>query len=181
MRKLGYEELTRQRLSHEELLSAGRHPVTLILEDIRSMYNVGSIFRTADAARLHELILCGYTPTPPRKEIAKTALGATETVPWRAFPTAAEAVLDLRARGVHVYALEQTDRSMALTDLTPAQMPIALVLGNEIGGVSAATLAVCDGAIEIPMYGTKHSFNVAVAAGIAAMHAVQVARSSFAP
>jgi tRNA G18 (ribose-2'-O)-methylase SpoU len=181
MRKLGYEELTQQRLSQDELASAGRHPVTLILEDIRSLYNVGSIFRTADAARLQELILCGYTPTPPRKEISKTALGATETVPWRSFPTAAEAVQELRSHGVHVYALEQTDRSIPLADLTSAHIPIALVLGNEIGGVSAETLAVCDGAIEIPMYGVKHSFNVAVAAGIAAMHAVQIARSSFAP
>jgi tRNA G18 (ribose-2'-O)-methylase SpoU len=112
-------------------------------------------------------VLTGYTPAPPRKEIAKTALGATESVPWEYIRDPAEAVRGLKANGCRVYALEITDGSMRLDDLRDLSYPIALVAGNEIAGVGVPTLAECDGAIEIPMYGVKHSLNVAVAFGIA--------------
>ncbi|KXK51968.1 MAG: rRNA methylase [Chlorobi bacterium OLB7] len=173
MRKLSHEELLAQRLTAAEVLSTVRHPVVGILEDIRSLYNVGSCFRTADAMLLQRLILTGYTPTPPRKEISKTALGATETVPWEFVANGAEAVAMLRLQGYRTYALELTDSSLQLGTAQLPPGPIAFVAGNEITGVSAATLAACDGAIEIPMHGVKHSLNVAVAFGIAAWELVK--------
>jgi 23S rRNA (guanosine2251-2'-O)-methyltransferase len=166
MRKLIHAEILEQRITQDHALSTERHPVVGVLEDIRSLYNVGSCFRTADAMLLHKLVLTGYTPAPPRKEISKTALGATESVPWEYVRDPAEAVRALKREGYRVYALEITDSSMRLDDLPPLDYPLALVVGNEIAGVGAATLAECDGAIEIPMYGVKHSLNVAVAFGI---------------
>ncbi len=166
MRKLIHEEILEQRMTNGEALAARRHPVAGVLEDIRSLYNVGSCFRTADAMLLRKLVLCGYTPAPPRKEIAKTALGATESVPWEYIRDPVEAVLALKGEGYRVYALEITDRSTPLHRFDLPDAPVALVVGNEIAGVGGATLARCDGAIEIPMYGVKHSLNVAVAFGI---------------
>lgn len=167
MRKLIHEEILERRITQEEALAMERHPVIGVLEDIRSLYNVGSCFRTADALLLRKLVLTGYTPAPPRKEIAKTALGATESVPWEYVRDSAEAARHLKAEGCRLYALEITDGSMRLDALPGLDYPVALIAGNEIGGVSAAALAECDGAIEIPMYGVKHSLNVAVAFGIA--------------
>lgn len=178
MRKLIHAEIEEMRLTGERALAAQRHPVTGVLEDVRSLYNVGSCFRTADAMLLEQLILSGYTPTPPRKEIAKTALGATESVPWQYVRDAAEAVRTLRARGCRVYALEITDSSVRLDRLAPFDGPVAFVAGNEISGVSARTLDECDGAIEIPMFGAKHSLNVAVAFGIAAWELVRRVQAS---
>lgn len=178
MRKLSHEELLAQRLTVAEALATVRHPVIGLLEDIRSLYNVGSCFRTADAMLLERLILTGYTPTPPRKEISKTALGATETVPWEFIKDGAEAVALLQSQGYRTYALELTDSSLQLgsTGLPPG--PIAFVAGNEITGVSAATLAACDGSLEIPMHGVKHSLNVAVAFGIAAWELVKLSHTT---
>ncbi len=176
MRRLSYEELCQQRLSLAELRHVPRHPIIIVLDNIRSLYNVGSIFRTADAVRAQELILCGYTPTPPRPEIEKTALGATESVPWRFQPSAVEAVLELRHRGIRVFAVELTDQSRPYDSLTPEDFPAAFVFGNEIVGIQPAVLQQCDAALAIPMYGTKHSLNVAVAAGIVLYEALRCYR-----
>ncbi|MDB5035738.1 MAG: methyltransferase [Chlorobi bacterium] len=176
MRKLIHAEIVEQRISGEDALAATRHPVAAVLEDIRSLYNVGSCFRTADAMLLRKLMLTGYTPAPPRKEISKTALGATESVPWEHIRDPLEGVLKLRDEGYRIYALEITDGSMRLDSIEPLPFPVAFVAGNEIAGVGAGTLAHCDGAIEIPMYGVKHSLNVAVAFGIAAWELVRMAR-----
>ena len=168
MTKLTYEQILALRKSEAEALAGGRHPVIGVLEDIRSLYNVGSCFRTADAMLLQELVLTGYTPAPPRAEISKTALGAERAVPWRKVDDPAVAIEDLRADGCRIWALELTDASTPLTELTADDLaaPIALVVGNEIGGVRAATLELCDRAVSIPMHGVKHSLNVAVAFGI---------------
>lgn len=176
MRKLIHEEIQQQRLSEEEALRAERHRVAGVLEDIRSLYNVGSCFRTADAMLLSHLLLCGYTPTPPRKEIAKTALGATESVPWEGIADPVEAVRRLKSEGYYIYALEITSRSITLDTLQPPDAPLAFVVGNELSGIRPETLAECDAAIEIPMYGVKHSLNVAVAFGIAAWELVRLTR-----
>ena len=173
MRKLIHAEILERRITTEEALAAGRHPVVGVLEDIRSLYNVGSCFRTADAMLLRKLVLTGYTPSPPRKEITKTALGATESVPWEYIRDPVEAVRHLKQEGYRVYALEIADTSIPLDRLDGIEFPLALVVGNEIAGVGDATLAECDGAIEIPMHGVKHSLNVAVAFGIATWKLVE--------
>lgn len=176
VRKLTHDELLARRLTPAEAATLPRHPVIVVLQDIRSMYNVGSIFRTADAMRIEQLVLTGYTPTPPRTEIAKTALGADSTVPWIYAPDVLEALQALRARGSALVALELTTTSVpisSLSTLLPANSTsIALVLGNELSGVSDAVLSICDGSVEIPMHGVKHSLNVAVAAGIALYEAI---------
>lgn len=169
MRKLGYEELLEQRLSEEGALKVERHPVVGVLEDIRSLYNVGSCFRTADAMLLRELILTGYTPVPPRKEISKTALGADRSVPWRHFSDPTEALRALRDEGYHILALELTETAVPfdrLETVDPFPDRVALVAGNEIKGVREESLELCHGSVSIPMYGVKHSLNVAVAFGI---------------
>lgn len=170
MRKLTHEELVTLRLSTDEAKSSPRFPITLVLEDIRSLYNVGSIFRSADAFRAEQLVLTGYTPQPPRKEITKTALGAETSVPWLYSENITQALTQLRDAGVRVFALEIADKARSLNDLTHMlagdNARVALVLGNELTGVSATAMGLCEGAVEIPMFGTKHSLNVAVAAGI---------------
>lgn len=172
MRKLTFEEITGQRFTAEEMRQAERFPVYVVLENIRSMYNVGAMFRTSDAACIREMILCGYTACPPRKEIDKTALGATETVPWRYFRTGADAVKDLKDRGVFMIALEHCENSGNIMDMTHP-FPVGLVIGNEVEGVTQETISVCDIAAEIPMYGMKQSLNAAVAYGIAVFQLVQ--------
>lgn len=166
MHKLSHEELMSVRLTVEEASHTPRHPIVAILHDIRSLYNVGSIFRTADAFALERLYLCGYTPAPPRPEIAKTALGADSVVPFTVCRSAIDAISTLKQLGYHVFAAEITHASRDPRTLSSADFPLALVLGNELTGVSDELLADCDGSLEIPMYGTKHSLNVAVAAGI---------------
>jgi len=173
VRKLTHEELITQRLTDDEARSVVRHPVSLILEDIRSLYNVGSIFRTSDAFLVQELVLCGFTPTPPRKEIAKTALGADSTVPWSAAPSAVDAIATKKAGGWTVLALELTTNPVSIDRLQAGHYPLCLVVGNELTGVSAEALAACDGSVAIPMHGVKHSLNVAVATGIALYEAVR--------
>lgn len=176
MRKLTHEELVAQRITAEQALRVLRYPITLVLEDIRSLYNVGSIFRSADAFRVERLVLSGYTPQPPRKEISKTALGADATVPWIYVASTVDAIVQLKTEGVRVFAVELAESSLTLAALSSMLLAsphahIALVLGNELTGVSAPVMGLCEGAVEIPMFGIKHSLNVAVAAGIV-LHAL---------
>jgi tRNA G18 (ribose-2'-O)-methylase SpoU len=176
MRKLIHEEILQERLTVEQALRSERHPVVGVIEDVRSLYNVGSCFRTADAMLLQKLVLTGYTPSPPRREISKTALGATESVPWEYIRDPLEAIASLKSEGYRIYALELTSSSLPLDHLSDLDYPLALVVGNEITGVGQRTLDHCDGAIEIPMYGVKHSLNVAVAFGIAVWELVRTFR-----
>lgn len=175
-RKLRHDELLEQRLTIESAQASKRHPVSLLAYNIRSLYNIGSLFRTADAALAEKLYLCGYTPHPPRKEIEKTALGAVDTVPWEYAQDAKELIKRLRSEGIRVFALEMTTESRSVYSLEKTDFPMCLVLGNEITGVDDDVLALCDGAIDIPMYGVKHSLNVSVAAGIALFEAVHVCK-----
>jgi tRNA G18 (ribose-2'-O)-methylase SpoU len=167
MKKLSHAEIASRRWTSEQLRDSGRRPIYCLLDSIRSLYNVGSIFRTADGARIAELILTGYTPFPPRPEIDKTALGATETVPWRYARNPLEPIDELKARGVKICLLEQTDRSIPYFAVRGEDFPLCLVVGNEITGVSKELVAAADDAIEIPMFGMKQSLNAAVAFGIA--------------
>lgn len=169
MRKLSMDEL--DRLSVEQFQQAEKLPYVLVLDNVRSLLNVGSIFRTADAFRVEKIHLCGITGTPPHRELAKTALGADETVPWQYAPDAAELVARLRREGYAVAVVEQTDGSQSLAHFQPeAGRRYAFVLGNEVSGVSDEVVALADVALEIPQFGTKHSLNVAVAAGIVCWH-----------
>ncbi|ASQ90287.1 RNA methyltransferase [Prosthecochloris sp. GSB1] len=174
LRKLQGDEMGR--LGVEEYARAGKHPVTLLLHNIRSMYNVGSIFRSADGAGIEKIILTGYTATPPRKEIDKTALGAQDSVEWEYRRHPAEVLVSLKAAGITVCGLEIAENSRKYTDIGPADFPLCLVLGNEVDGIDDDILALCDHAIEIPQYGTKHSLNVSVAAGIALFELVRAFR-----
>lgn len=173
MRKLLHEELCQLRHDIESVNSIQRNPVSLLLYNIRSLYNVGSIFRTADSAGVAEVLLYGYTPRPPRKEISKTALGATETVPWHYSDNFAELIARQKALGQHIAAVELTNNSRSYQSLTPNDFPLCLVVGNEITGIDDEALALCDFALEIPMFGVKHSLNVAVATGIVTYAAVE--------
>ena len=196
MRKLTYDEIQTQRQSESEAAaSIARIPVIAILEDIRSLYNVGSIFRTSDGAHLEAIYTVGYTPHPPRKEIEKTALGATRTVPHRHFDGIVEAIqaakdhppapsfsASLRRRGSRAVAvLEITANSRSVFGVTRDDFPLAIVVGNEITGVSERAISLADFSIEIPMLGAKHSLNVAVAFGVAAFECVRVIQSTQKP
>jgi tRNA G18 (ribose-2'-O)-methylase SpoU len=174
MRKLLHSQILDLRKNVDEIKLINRHPIKVILFNIRSLYNVGSIFRTADSALINELILCGFTPTPPRKEIEKTALGATETVPWRFFKETKEAIRILKNEGYKICALEITDNSRNYNDLKLEDFPLAIISGNEINGIDDDILELCDFSIEIPMYGVKHSLNVSVATGIAIYNTLNI-------
>ena len=163
MRKLRTDELNR--LSKEEFERAEKTPIIIVLDNIRSLSNVGAFFRTADAFHIGELFLCGITACPPHREIHKTALGADETVKWRYFATTEAASQALKAEGYRIYAVEQVEGSVALQDFK-FKPQTAYILGNEVEGVSEEALPYCDGAIELPQEGTKHSINVSVCAGI---------------
>ena len=157
------EEL--HRLSKEEYEKVEKLPVVIVLDNVRSLSNVGAVFRSADAFRIGELFLCGITACPPHREIHKTALGADETVPWRYFSTTVEACAELKRMGYKIFAVEQAENSVMLQDFV-AQPGSAFIMGNEVDGVSDDVLPLCDGAIEIPQEGTKHSLNVSVCSGI---------------
>jgi len=174
LRKLTHEELSGLRLDPGRLDQAPRLPVVALLDNVRSLYNVGSIFRTSDGAFVSGLYLCGFTPHPPRKEIEKTALGATHTIPWKYFRHAADAVAEARAAGMRIFVLEQTTGSVSYDRISPSDFPICLVVGNEITGVSDELVAEADGAIDIPMHGTKQSLNAAVAYGIAIFELLKI-------
>lgn len=167
MRKLTHDEISLKRTTIENISSARRMPVYVVLNSIRSNYNVGSIFRTSDGAMIEKLYLCGYTPHPPKKEILKTALGATESVNWEYVKDPLTVIKELKSRGIKICALELTDKSKSYYDISKNDFPLALVVGNEISGVSQEILDQCDFSIEIPQYGIKQSLNVAVAYGIA--------------
>lgn len=164
MRKLSMDELNRK--SVEEFKESEKIPVIVVLENIRSAYNVGSIFRTADAFLLQGLYICGYTAYPPHKEIRKTALGADETVHWKHFKKVQDALDELRADGYKIYAVEQASNSISLEAFHYGGEKMAVILGNEVTGVEQSTIEQSDGCIEIPQLGMKHSLNVSVAAGV---------------
>ncbi len=174
MRKLLHNEILKLRLTEEQIGNVMRHPIYLMLCNIRSLYNVGSIFRTADAALVSEVILTGYTPHPPRKEIEKTALGADKTVPWRYFKEHKKALIYLKEQNIKIFALEITDCGKPYYSITKSEFPLCIVLGNELTGIDNEILSLCDDSIEIPMFGVKHSLNVSVAAGIATFEAIKV-------
>jgi 23S rRNA (guanosine2251-2'-O)-methyltransferase len=165
MQKRSMDELNR--LSTDEFKRAEKTPVIAVLENIRSAYNVGSVFRTSDAFLLEAVYLTGYTACPPHKEIKKTALGAEDTVEWQHFPSANEAIEQLKSNDYAVFAVEQVFNSISLENLqVNSSQKIAVVFGNEVSGVEESTIALCDGTIEIPQLGMKHSLNIATAAGV---------------
>ncbi len=174
MRKLTHEELLKERLTTDEAKKLQRNPVSVMLHNIRSLYNVGSMFRTADSALLSEIYLCGFTPHPPRKEIEKTALGAVETVPWMYFKHIEEAIEHSRAKGNKIFALELTDRKRPYYSLSKNDYPLTIIVGNELTGIDNNILELCDDSIEIPMYGVKHSLNVSIAAGISIFESIRI-------
>lgn len=164
--KLTTDEM--HRLSVDEFRSSTKVPLTVVLDNIRSQNNIGSVFRTADAFRIEHIALCGICSTPPHRDIHKTALGAEESVEWSYHPDTADCVRQLKQQGYAVYAVEQVDDSIKLgqQDEVLKSNKLAVVLGNEIEGVQDEVLALCDGSLEIPQYGTKHSLNVSCAAAI---------------
>lgn len=164
LRKLSMDELNRK--SMEEFRQAAKIPIIAVLENIRSAYNVGSVFRTADAFLLEGIYICGYTAYPPHKEIKKTALGAEDTVLWKHFKHIHEAIDDLRGSGYKIYAIEQAKGSIFLHKVPIGNEKIAVIFGNEVTGVEQSTIELADGCIEIPQLGMKHSLNVSVAAGV---------------
>lgn len=165
MRKLKITEMGR--MSVDEFKHSEKMPLVVVLDDVRSMYNVGSVFRTADAYRVKSVFLCGITAQPPHPEIHKTALGAEDSVDWRYFKDAKEAVASLQQMGYQVFAIEQVEGSTMLQTLTlPADGHFAVVMGNEVKGVQQEVVDMCDGCLELPQFGTKHSLNVSITAGI---------------
>lgn len=165
MRKLRNSELNR--LTVDEYKNTEKTPLVVVLDNIRSCNNIGSVFRTSDAFLIEKIYLCGITATPPSKEIHKTALDAEKSVEWRYFQKTEDAVSELKNEGFKVYAVEQVENSIPLPDFTPGpNEKLAVVFGNEVKGVQQKVVNICDGSIEIPQSGTKHSFNISVSAGI---------------
>lgn len=165
MRKLENSELDRK--SIETFKNSKKTPLILVLDDIRSLHNIGSVFRTADAFLIEKIYLCGITATPPNKEIHKTALGATETVAWEHHENILEVIEKLKKDNVMTLAIEQVESAIFLQNFkVEKNKKYALVFGNEVYGVSQDAVALCDGCIEIPQLGTKHSLNISVSAGI---------------
>jgi len=164
MKKLSLDELNR--INIDQFKEAKKFPLVVILDNIRSMHNIGAVFRTGDAFRIEKLYLCGITATPPDKEITKTAIGATESVDWEYNKSTLEVVEKLKTEGYKTYALEQCENAEQLDTFQPDQDKIAVIFGNEVKGVQQDVVDACEGAIEIPQYGTKHSLNISVSAGI---------------
>jgi 23S rRNA (guanosine2251-2'-O)-methyltransferase len=164
MAKLSLNQLGR--IDVDTFKTLPKKPIVVILDNVRSALNVGSIFRTADAFAIEKIFLCGITATPPNREITKTAIGATESVEWTYFEDTALAVELLNSQGYQIYAIEQTDDAISLLNFVARDTKIAVIFGNEVDGVEANLLPMIDGCIEIPQYGTKHSLNVSVCAGI---------------
>ena len=154
------------RLSVADYQAVPKQPVVVLLDSVRSLNNVGSVFRTCDAFRVEKLVLCGVTGTPPDREIEKTALGATKSVQWEHVASTLEAVRALKAKGYTVAAIEQAPNSINLSDFNYTGQSLAVIFGNEVYGVDPEVLQLCDTIIEIPQYGTKQSLNVSVCAGI---------------
>jgi tRNA G18 (ribose-2'-O)-methylase SpoU len=165
MRKLENNELERK--SIEDFKTSEKTPIILVLDDIRSLHNIGSVFRTADAFLIEKIYLCGITATPPNKEIHKTALGATETVSWEHKENVLDVITNLKKENIVTLAIEQVESAVFLQDFKVKKYTkYALVFGNEVHGVAQDAVALCDGSIEIPQLGTKHSLNISVSAGI---------------
>lgn len=165
MRKLLNQELNRK--SIDEFKSAAKTPIIIVLDNVRSLNNVGSVFRTADAFLIEAVYLCGITGSPPNKDIQKTALGSTETVAWKHFATTLDAVNELKKNNYNVYAIEQVENAVMLNDFTPQpNEKLAIIFGNEVKGVQQEVIDVSNGVIEIPQAGTKHSLNIAVSVGV---------------
>lgn len=172
MRKLSYEEIFSKRPDLAAIEKEGRFPIYIVAENVRSLYNVGSIFRTCDTGRVSRLYLCGYTGTPPRNEISKTALGAEKSVPWEFFRDTGKVITSFKNKGVPVVLLEHTDESVPYSDFK-FSFPLCLVIGNEVEGISDRAVALADSAIEIPMHGVKQSLNVAVSLGVVLFHMIE--------
>jgi tRNA G18 (ribose-2'-O)-methylase SpoU len=172
-RRLSFEEIAEQRQQTDRVYGARRHPMSVLLWNVRSAYNVGSIFRTCDAARAESVIICGYTPGPDRHGVHKTSLGAEETVPWRRYADPLEAIAAQRAEGHRIIAVELARCARSITTLTAQDMPATFLFGNELVGISDEVLAACDDAVIIPMFGHKHSLNVAVSVGIVLYRALE--------
>ena len=165
MRKLKLDEL--RRVGIEDFKKQEKLPLVVILDNVRSMHNIGSIFRTSDGFAVEKVYLCGITAQPPHREIEKTALGATQSVDWLYSESVAEAILELKAAGYTLIAVEQAENSVMLNDYHPQKTEkYALIFGNEVNGVSDEAMKLIDTCIEIPQFGTKHSFNIVVSAGI---------------
>jgi tRNA G18 (ribose-2'-O)-methylase SpoU len=165
MRKLENNELDRKSVS--DFKEAEKTPIIIILDDIRSLNNIGSVFRTADAFLIEKIYLCGITACPPNKEIHKTALGATDTVEWQYVENIIEVIADLKSKNIQVFAIEQVENAIFLQDFkVENDKKYAIIFGNEVFGVSQNAIENCNGTIEIPQLGTKHSLNIAVSAGI---------------
>ncbi|MCX8473042.1 MAG: TrmH family RNA methyltransferase [Sediminibacterium sp.] len=155
-----------ERISANDFKESSKRPIIIVLENVRSAYNVGSIFRTADAFLIEAIYLIGYTACPPHKEISKTALGATETVKWQHFDTSTAAINNLKLLNYEVFAIEQAQPNISLEKYNWQHKPTAFIFGNEVNGVEQDTINCCNGCLEIPQWGTKHSFNITIAAGI---------------
>lgn len=165
MKKLSMDELCR--ISVEEFKESDKIPLVVVLDNIRSLNNIGSVFRTADAFRVAKIMLCGITATPPHRDIHKTALGAENSMEWKYFETTADCIHELRTEGYKVFAVEQADESISLQKFEVKENDkIAVIVGNEVDGVDDEVIELADGCIEIPQYGTKHSLNVSIATGI---------------
>lgn len=165
MEKLKLDDLNR--VSIEEFKEQDKLPVAVVLDNVRSMHNVGSVFRTGDGFAIEKLVLCGITACPPHREIEKTALGATLSVDWVHFEKTTEAIKNLRSNGYTIIAIEQAKNSTMLNTFTPdPEKKYALIFGNEVDGVSDEVMSMIDECIEIPQFGTKHSFNIVISAGI---------------
>jgi len=163
-RKLKLQELNR--ISVEEYKSSEKTPIVIVLDNIRSFNNVGSVFRSSDCFRIEKIYLCGITAQPPHREIHKTAIGATESVAWEHAENTLDVVEKLKVDNWKTYAIEQTENSVMLNDFDPGQDKIAIVMGNEVEGVQQEVVNACDGVIEIPQIGTKHSLNISVCTGV---------------
>jgi 23S rRNA (guanosine2251-2'-O)-methyltransferase len=164
-RKLSMQELGRK--TTEEYKDALKHPIIIVLDNIRSLHNIGSVFRTADAFLLESIYLCGICATPPHNEIHKSALGAENSVPWKYYTQTSDAINDLKNSGYIPIAIEQTAKSISIEKFTPeTNQKYALIFGNEVRGVQQEIINTCNTSIEIPQFGTKHSFNISVSAGI---------------
>lgn len=155
------------RLNIEDFKTSKKIPLIVVLDNIRSLNNIGSVFRTSDAFRVQEIILCGITATPPNRDIHKTALGAEDSVEWRHFESTKDVVLELKTNNIQIVAIEQAKESISLNEFQiKSDKPIAVIFGNEVEGVSDDVMEIVDECIEIPQYGTKHSLNISVSAGI---------------
>jgi len=164
MKKLKNKDL--QRINIEEFKIAKKTPITIVLDNVRSALNVGSVFRTSDAFLIENIILCGITATPPNKEIRKAALGSTDSVTWKYVKNTTDAVQQLIKEGYYILGIEQADKSTLLNEFVLPEKPIAIIMGNEVNGVDQQAIDLCNEVIEIPQFGTKHSLNIAVTTGI---------------